>query len=396
MDGGSRWRRWVHWTAFGATAANLVSIAVAHTLLVAGLAGLLVRPSRIRVPRAFWPILALVAWTCVSIALSDDPAAALPQVKKFLVFGFLPLAYTALRTPDLCQRAVQAWFVVTFGACLVHLTQFGLAAVRAGSLGGEFYRDYVGERIAGFFSHWMTFSQTAALILVTLACYLLFAGRRPGRAVWAGVGVVVGAALLLSFTRSAWLALVVCGLYLVVVVRPKLLPVVPVVLAVACLVAPEALQQRVKSIRPADNEARIVMWRTGVNMIAAHPLTGVGPERVGPLFAEYQPDDVQELPSGFYGHLHNVFIHYAAERGIPAALIVVWLFAQVLFDMRRGLKRCSPGRRDGRFLLHAGVVGTLAIGTLSCFDVSLGDSEVLAAYLGIVAVAYRGIPDTSA
>ena len=88
-----------------------------------------------------------------------------------------------------------------------------------------------------------------------------------------------------------------------------------------------------------------------------------------------------------------MFIHFAAERGIPAAIIVLWLFLQVLVDMRRGLRQTEAGRNDRRFLLHAGAAATLAIVILSCFDVSLGDSEVLGAYLAIVAVAYRGLPE---
>ena len=85
-------------------------------------------------------------------------------------------------------------------------------------------------------------------------------------------------------------------------------------------------------------------------------------------------------------------MHYAAERGIPAALIVLWLLAQVLWDMRAGLRRLAPGPDDRRFLLHSGVMATLTVAILGCFDVSLGDSEVLGAYLAVMAIGYRGLP----
>ena len=389
----ARWNRWIAGAAFGATAANLASIALAHSILAVGLALLLVKPSKVRFPPIVWPLAALIAWTLVSAAASDDPVAALPQVKKFFVFAMLPLAYTAFRSADACRRATDAWFVVVLGACALACAQFAGAAVRAGALDGNFYRLYVDDRVTGFYSHWMTFSQASVLVLLTLACYLVFAERRRGSGIWVGAGVIITAALLLSFTRSAWLALLAGGAYLLAIKRPRALLAVPVLLAGAYLAAPEALQQRVRSIRPGANQARIVMWRTGLNMIAERPLLGVGPERAGPLFSEYQPDDVRELPAGFYGHLHNVYVHYAAERGIPAALIVLWLFGQVLVDMRRGLLSLPDRRDDRRFLLHAGVCGTLAIAILSCFDVSLGDSEVLGAYLALAAVAYRGMPD---
>ena len=384
-------------TAFCAAAANFASIAVAHVFLGLGLALLLLRPRSVRVPPVAWPLVALLVWTLASAAASDAPFEALPQIKKFFVFAMLPLVYTAFRSAEVCRRAAESWFVVVLCACALATAQFVISAIDARSLGGgDFYSSYVDDRITGFYSHWMTFSQASVLVLAALVCYLVFARKRAGFGIWLAVAGVVGVALLLSFTRSAWLALVACGLYVLVIQRPRALAAVPVVLLVGYVVAPDAVQQRVRSIQPAANQARIVMWRTGLNMIGAHPLLGVGPERAGPLFADFQPTDVDELPPAFYGHLHNVYIHYAAERGIPAALIVLWLFAQVLLDMRNGLRRMSGTRDDRRFLMHAGVAGTLAVGILSCFDVSLGDSEVLAAFLALVAIAYRGIPEQQA
>lgn len=391
----STWYRWIGATAFGATAANFASIAVSHAILALGLALLLLKPAKVRFPPLIWPVAALIAWTLVSVAASDQPGAALPQVKKFFVFAVLPLAYTAFRSADACRRAAEGWGAVVLVACLVALVQFALTVSRAGGLDSGFYSLYVDDRVTGFYSHWMTFSQAAVLVLLTLACYLVFAERRRGSGIWIGVAGVIAAALVLSFTRSAWLALLAGGIYLLAMRRPKALLAVPVLLAAGYLAAPEALQQRVRSIRPAANQARIVMWRTGLSMIADRPLLGVGPERAGPLFAEYQPSEITELPPGFYGHLHNVYVHYAAERGIPAALIVIWLFGQVLIDMRRGLLSLADRPDDRRFLLHAGVCGTLAVAILSCFDVSLGDSEVLGAYLAIAAIAYRGIPHST-
>lgn len=388
------WRTWVGWAAFGAAAANLASIAVAHALLAGGLGLLLLRPRSVRCPRVVWPLLALLVWTLAATAASDDPAAALPQLKKFFVFGMLPLVYTAFPDADRCRRAAEAWFVVALGACALALGQFASAAWRArgGDLYSLYVSLYVADRITGFYSHWLTFSQAAVLVFLALLCYLLYGRRRPGFGIWVAGAAVIGSALVLSFARSAWLALLTCGLYLLGAKRPRALWAVPVVLLVGYLAAPDALQQRVRSIQPEANQARVVMWRTGINMVGTHPVFGVGPERAGPRFAEFQPPDVEELPPGFYGHLHNVYIHYAAERGIPAALIVLWLLAQILVDMRRGLRRLPEGRDDRRFLLHAGVTGALAIATLACFDVSLGDSEVLGTFLALTAVSYRGLP----
>jgi O-antigen ligase len=102
---------------------------------------------------------------------------------------------------------------------------------------------------------------------------------------------------------------------------------------------------------------------------------------------------VDELPAAYWGHLHNIYIHYAAERGLLAAAAIVWLLLKVMFDHARALKRSHAAGPDA-FLLHAAVAATLAVMLVGCFDLTLGDSEVLGAYLSIVALGYAAIDRT--
>jgi O-antigen ligase len=125
-------------------------------------------------------------------------------------------------------------------------------------------------------------------------------------------------------------------------------------------------------------------------MIAANPWFGVGPERVGPRFREFVPKDVKTLPPAYYAHLHNIYVHYAAERGLPAVVLLLWFFGQALWDHGRALRMLPrAGRDDRRFLLHAAVAATVAVMIVGCLDVTLGDSEVLGIYLALVALGYR-------
>ena len=115
--------------------------------------------------------------------------------------------------------------------------------------------------------------------------------------------------------------------------------------------------------------------------------------RVGARFGEFVPEGTGELPDAYYEHLHNVFIHYAAERGIPAALMILWLLAKVLWDHGKALTRLPPGRSDRRFILQATIAATIGVAIMSCFDLTLGDSEILAVYLAIAALGYRAVLD---
>jgi len=382
--------------AFLASLTGLVSIATSHVCLGIALALLLASKTPLRVPPVALPLAGFMILTIASMLASDDPLYGWPQLKKFYVFAFLVVLYSLFRRLDQVQRLYQAWFVAALVASGLSVGQFIYKWIQLQASGGDFDVEYIGDRITGFFSHWMTFSEVSLLVFVVLLSYLLFStSSRPGtRAIWVGVSAVLAVSLLLAFTRSVWLAVVVSAGYLIWNWNRKLLLAAPVVLAILVLAAPDAAQRRIQSIaNPGANSARIIMWKTGWRMVQAHPWLGVGPMRVGARFGEFVPEGTGELPDAYYEHLHNVFIHYAAERGIPAALMILWLLAKVLWDHGKALTRLPPGRSDRRFILQATIAATIGVAIMSCFDLTLGDSEILAVYLAIAALGYRAVLD---
>ena len=127
-------------------------------------------------------------------------------------------------------------------------------------------------------------------------------------------------------------------------------------------------------------------------MIAAHPWLGLGPEGPHYHFDEWVPPDTpRPLPSGWYGHLHNIYLQYAAERGIPTMLVMMWMLGQIVFDFWRGLRKLPPGRSNRRFLLHGGIAVVLAILAEGFVEYNLGDSEVLTMFLVVVACGYLAL-----
>jgi O-antigen ligase len=144
-----------------------------------------------------------------------------------------------------------------------------------------------------------------------------------------------------------------------------------------------------------SNQFRYVTRRAGFEIIKQHPLLGVGPEylnRPGRL-DEFVPADIpRPLPVGYYRHLHNLYVHYAAERGLPTTLMLVWMLIWILWDFFRGLRKLPPGRSNERFILQGGIACVLGIMVSGLFEVNLGDSEVLAVFLTVVALGYVAVP----
>jgi O-antigen ligase len=276
------------------------------------------------------------------------------------------------------------------------LAQFLRKYQDAQRAGADFYFTYVGHRITGFESHWMTFGALQLAMLSLVIAHWCFSQERFPAWVYVVSCAVFGLAIMLGWTRSIWLAAVPATLYLVWCWRPKMTLLVPVVAAVSFAAAPAGTKQRLLSLlephgETDSNRHRVVTFRTGVEMIKAHPVLGIGPEEIGRQFNEYVPSDIQRpLPVGYYGHLHNIYLQYAAERGVPGLLMVLWFVAWTLVDCARAIRIARRPSLE-LFVLHGAIAVIIGVLVGGCFEYNLGDSEVLMMFVCVVALAYAAV-----
>ena len=377
----------------------MASIAVSEILLAISLAALLMSGAKLRLPRIWLPIALWMLATALSMAFSDQPAAGLPAIRKFYLFLELLVVFS---TFDLIwtRRLFWTWAGLGAASAAWGCVQFVHRISQARQLQRPFYVFYMSDRrITGFMSHWNTFSAQMMFVVLFVIAFLLFATkvRAPWNWLAAACGAIAAAAMVLGFTRIiVFMACPVAILYLVWWWKRWLVAVLPLVALAAVLVSPAPLKERFESIfhprKDVDsNDFRRVTFRTGLEMIKAHPLLGVGPERAnqaGGLFDQYVPKDIpRPLPVGWYGHLHSLYIHYAAERGIPAMLILVWLLLEMAWDFWRGTRNL-PARSDAKFVLHAATAVVIGVVLEGFFEVNLGISGVLGMFLAVAACGY--------
>lgn len=385
--------------AFYLTAASAVSIlfsiAASQILLGLAFAALLLTAIPMRLPPIRLPLAAFMGWTILAVLVSVDPKSGMPQIRKFVVFLMLMLVYSTYRNLADIRNTVLIWAGIASVSALRGLFQFAQKYREAQALGRDFYNYYVGERITGFMSHWMTFGGETMIVLLMLASFLFLAP--PSR--WKRMGwfcaALLGLSLVLGFTRSIFLLGLPLGLaYLLWVWRRWLVLVIPLVAAAGVFAIPPLRERVVSVLQPHgerdSNEHRVITRRAGLRMIQANPIFGLGPEQPKFQFDKYLPADVHKpLPEGYYGHLHNIYLQFAAERGIPALLFLLWLIGKVVYDFAQGIRRgASP---QSRFVLHGAIAVILAVLAEGYYEYNLGDSEVLTMFLTVTACGYAAL-----
>ncbi len=374
-----------------------VSIAASQTLLGVGIGLLLVFRQKLEFPRIWMPLAALFFWTVLADVLSPDPWGGRAQIRKFFVFLFLPLVYGVfVRQFAKVFYLVMAWAAAATASGVWGLAQFVLKYEHARHAGENFYLSYVARRITGFESHWLTFGALQLSVLSLLLAQWFFSNRRmPG---WVyGAIAILAAAILLSWDRSIWISAAFAVIYLVWFWRRKMILLLPVIALLAFWIAPSGTRDRLTSlITPHgdtdSNRFRVVTLRTGIEMVKAHPWFGVGPEEIKRNFDRYVPADVvRPLPSGYYGHLHNVYVQYAAERGIPGLLLLLWFIGMTISDCAVALLRVGRERSQRWFVLHGTIAVIIGVLVGGLAEYNLGDSEVLMMFVSVVGLGYAAV-----
>jgi putative inorganic carbon (hco3(-)) transporter len=389
--------RAAQWAAFASSVSILLSIAASQILLGIAIALLLYARTKLRLPRCWLPLAFFLLGTMISLAFSSDPRHGMPQVRKMYVYTMLIVVFTTIRETRMARRLVLAWGAVGAAVATLGIIQFIGDVQAANAQHQDFYQFYLPHRITGAMSHWMTFAGEEMQVLLMLMAFVLFAPGGKRFWIWIVCLILLATAELLNETRTVWLALAVSGFGLAWYWKPKAAMISTVVIVSALWFAPGSVHDRFISIfKPKkdvdSNEFRYITRRAGWEMVKAHPLLGLGPEEVHAQMPDWIPKDLERpLPPGYYGHLHNFYLQYAAERGIPTTLMLVWMLLMILYDFGRGLSRLPPGRSDARFVLLGGIASVVAVMVSGLFEHNLGDSEVLTMFLTMVAIGYTAL-----
>jgi O-antigen ligase len=361
------------WSLFGFMGALQWSIFASQALLgvmaVCWIALLVKGRARFEVPPFFWPLLAYAVLTLVSAVFSIEPATSIVDCKQLLLFAIVPAVYEIARAGT-ARTAIT--IAVTLGAASAAygVIQYGILH----------YND-LGQRPRGAMGHYMQYSGLLMLVTTAATARLLFDTR--DRAWSALVLPALLVALALTLTRSAWVGTSVALAVLLLMRDFRLIGALPILLAIFFALAPPQVTQRMYSmfdLKDPTNRDRVAMLREGARMVAASPLTGVGPNMVERVYVRFRDPEAVERVNP---HLHNVPMQIAAERGLLALGAWVWFIGSATAGLVGILRR---GR--SKVLAATGLGAIASMLGAGMFEHNFGASIFLMCFLTLLTLPY--------
>ena len=332
---------------------------------------------RPKTPPFFGALVAYAAMTMVSVAFSLDRGISIVDSKEVLLFLVVPVVYRLAQG----QRAqTVATIIVTVGAAsaVFGVVQYGIL---------EF--DNLGQRPTGAMGHYMTYAGLLVLVIALAGARLLFDSSERVWSLLVMPALLV--ALALTFTRGYWLGAATALGVLFVLKDLRLLAVVPVLGALFLVLAPPQITARFYSafdLQDPTVRDRFAMARSGIRIVGDHPLTGVGPDMVKEVYSDYRDANAVQDDNP---HLHNVPLHIAAERGLPALVLWLGFLVLVVRDLLRQVRVDHV-----KALAAAGLAAVAGMLTGGLFEYNFGDSEFLMLFLVLITLPHAAAQGASA
>jgi O-antigen ligase len=312
-------------------------------------------------------VFTLVCWSLLTIPLSEWPGGSVRVLTDHYLkaIAFFWLLGTIITSTD--RLRTMAWTLVL---CSIVLAATGVYNYFFGELLSTgvrgFYRieGYVGTGGSGLTGNPNDLALMLNLI-IPLAAALVVISRGPARLVAAGALVLAIASVVLTFSRAGFLGLAAgFVMFLAVLVRRKSAGAAGALLLFALCVPPllpagyvERLST-ITNIQEDETGSAQGRWRdtkVAMEVVAMNPIIGVG---IGQDVLAMNDERGRDT----WRRVHNVYLQYGVDLGIPGLLLFAWLHWLCFRTARAVEKRASlkPATRNLALLAAAVQVSLVA------------------------------------
>lgn len=317
-------------------------------------------------------LLALVTWSVVTIPLSYWPGGSVAVLtdRYLKAIAFFWLLGTVITTMERARRL--AWTLVL---CSIPLASTGLHNYVTGTFLSTgvagFHRIYGYKGGSGLVGNPNDLALMLNLILPIAGALVLTAKRRG--AWWLAMCAMVlsAATVIVTFSRAGFLTLVTILAMFVVVLARRRSPGAATALMAAALIVPPLLPagylDRLTTITDMSADATGSAqgrWRDmklAIGVVAQNPIMGVG---IGQDIVVMN----EERGKG-WTRVHNAYLQYAVDLGLPGLVLFVWLHVSCFRSARAVEVRTArdPALRDLTHLAQGVQIALIAFGVAAFF-----------------------------
>jgi O-antigen ligase len=302
-----------------------------------------------------------------------------PIVQRLLNFRkrnrFLSSLFTSSESLPTIQLVINTLIVSTAVSALYGLLQGASHGLSISSR----------TEIHSTFSHVFTFSAVLMMVNLMVLAYLLFGTKKRA---WPWISFfIISLCLIFTFNRMTWVGFFM-GAIVLFFFKKKTLVILPLlVLAMALLIGPESVSDRLSSIVDLDRGTtpiRLAMWKAGLDVIKDHPWTGCGYNCLYLIYDQYPQHPI--LQKWFF-NLHSNWVQITVDLGLLGLGTWITLWISYFVVLLRRYRNSSSASSWRWVTLGSGAV-VISFLTAGTFETNFYDSEVVMVLYFIMALPF--------
>ncbi len=316
-----------------------------------------------------YPILLFAVLYLLGGIFSEGGVPSFYSALMYVVFlsGYF-LVFNLIRTREWVKRCVVAGIFSGTAACLFGIIQIFTGTLNSSWLDIETFSN-IGTRIVSTFENPNVFAEYLLLLIPFAVAFLIRKGSVQAKLLYGLALAVMLVCLVFTWSRGAWLGLLVgMFLFFVILSKKSLIGIIGVVLVSPLLswLVPNAVTERFLSIGNLAESSisyRISAWYGVLELLNKTWWCGIG---VGSAAFDAVYPSVALAGTGAIKHAHSIYLQLLAELGIPGLLVfvlILFLFVQNCFEYLLRVKN-----REEKGFVPAGIAAVAAILVMGATD----------------------------
>ncbi len=260
---------------------------------------------------------------------------------------FIALYFVITRTVNTKHKLYILVLLLIISAALVSL--YGVYQYYTGTVSAEAWIDKemfedIKTRVGSTFNNPNILGEYL-IMAIPLALAMLWYKKKPFyKFIFIGMLAIMGICMILTFSRGAWLGLILAVAGFFVIRDKRLLALVLIGLMIMPFVLPESIISRFTSIgnlQDTSSSYRMSILMGSLRMAKDYWISGVGlgSEAFKAIYPKYS------LAAAYAHHSHNIYIQVLLEMGIAGALV----FGLIIIAFIRAML-AHQGKAKDRFL----------------------------------------------